>query len=356
MIKLGVIGCGHWGPNFVRNFSQIKGTRVRYACDLNPNRLARIKNLYPEIKTTRNYHAILNDRDVDAVVIATPAKTHYKLAKQTLLNNKHLLIEKPIAMNIRNAKDLVDIAKAKRKILMVGHTFKFNPGINKLKWLIKTNALGRVHYIYSRRTNLGPLRRDINAMWDLAPHDISILSYILNAKPIDVRAAGRKFLDHGLEDVVFMTLTYPRNVFAHVHVSWLDPRKIREITVVGDKKMAVFDDLDVEKPIKVYDKSVVKKTFKQDYDSFKEFQLIIRNGKTYSPRVNFKEPLKIECAHFIECIKRKMTPLTDGEDGLSVLKVMLALQKSLDKDSALVKLNEIKDSVPRRPIKSPLSK
>lgn len=338
MIKLAVIGCGHWGPNFVRNFMQMENVRVKYACDYSPQRLSHIKSLYRNLITTDDYARILKDNEIGAVVIATPAKSHYKIARQALLHNKHVLVEKPIATNIRDAQQLIRLAAKKRKILMVGHTFKFNPAVNKLRQLIKTKKLGRVCYIYSRRTNLGPLRKDVNAMWDLSPHDISIVSYLLDSQPKDVTARAKKFLDHGLEDVAFMTLLYPKGVFVHVHVSWLDPRKVREIIVVGNKKMAIFDDLNPEQPIKVYDKSVVKKKFKQDYDSFKEFQMIIKEGKTRSPKVTFKEPLKVECSHFIACINNGRRPLTDGQDGLAVLRVILALQKSIESDGSLVKL------------------
>lgn len=338
MINVGVIGCGHWGPNFVRNFSQMKGVYVKYACDLSQHRLSHIRKLYPQTMTTQSYMRILRDKEIDAVVIATPARVHYTLAKEALSHSKHILVEKPIATDTKQAKELISIAKSRKRVLMVGHTFKFNPGINKLKWLIKTKKLGRIYYIHSRRTNLGPLRGDVNAMWDLAPHDISIISFLLDSQPIDVSVRGKKFLEHDLEDVAFMALTYPKDVFAHIHVSWLDPRKVREMTVVGNKKMAIFNDLDMKEPVRVYDKSVMKKRFKQDYDSFEEFQMIVRNGKTYSPRVPLKEPLKIECGHFIECIKNNITPLTDGRDGLAVLRVMSALQKSLDENGALVRL------------------
>jgi predicted dehydrogenase len=341
MINLAVIGCGHWGPNFIRNFSQIKGVKVKYACDLSSEKLSRIRETYPDIITLHNYKQILEDKNIVAAVVATPANTHYRIAKEFLSFNKHLLVEKPIATDISDAEELIKIAEHNKIILMVGHTFKFNPGINKLKWLIKTKKLGHIYYMYSRRTNLGPLRKDVNAMWDLAPHDISIISYLLDKDPMDVTARGKKFLEHDLEDVVFMTLSYPTNIFVHIQVSWLDPRKVREITVVGSKKMAIFDDLDTKEPVRVYDKSVAKKHFKQDYSTFKEFQMIIKDGKTHSPYVRFREPLKVECEHFINCIRKKVSPLTDGRDGLSVLKVMKALQESLNKDGERVKLGRL---------------
>lgn len=337
-INLGIIGCGHWGPNFIRNFNQIKGVFVKYACDLNPDRLSHTKKLYPTIITTQDYLRILKDKDIYAVVISTPANTHYRLAKESLLYNKDTLVEKPIATDINKAEELINIAKDNNRILMVGHTFKFNLGIRKLKWLIDNNKLGKIYYIYSSRTNLGPLRKDINAMWDLAPHDISIFNYLLNTTPLSVIARGEKYLSHNLEDICFITLTFPNKVLAHIHVSWLDPKKVREIVVVGSKKMAIFDDLNMQAPISVYDKSVMRKRFKQDYDSFEEFQMIIRNGKVAMPKIKKEEPLRVECRHFIECIRKNKTPLTDGKDGLEVLKILVAIQHSLSKAGAQISL------------------
>lgn len=198
-INIGIIGCGHWGPNFVRNFNQISGVRVKYACDLNLKRLSHIKGLYPHLTVTRNLAGVLKDEDVGAVIVATPAQTHYAIAKEALSHGKHVLVEKPISLKINQAQALIKIAKKKKKILMVGHTFKFNPGINKLKSLINDNLLGKIYYIYSRRTNLGPLRKDVNALWDLAPHDISIISYLLDSYPMNVTARGRQFLEHKQE-------------------------------------------------------------------------------------------------------------------------------------------------------------
>lgn len=328
-INIGIIGCGYWGPNFVRNFNQIKDVYVKYVCDLHSKRLQHIKELYPDIITSKKYLQILSDRDIDAVIITTPANTHYKLTKDVLLYNKHALTEKPIATKINDAEELISIAKKNKRILMVGHTFEFNPGVNELKKLISSNTLGRIYYSYSHRTNLGPLRKDVNAMWDLAPHDISIFNYLFDKLPSSVTARGEKYLPHRLEDVCFITLTYPKKILAHIHVSWLDPKKVREIIIVGSKKMAIFNDLDNNAPISVYDKSVIKKKFKQQYDSFEEFQMIIKNGKVSIPKIDKVEPLNIECKHFIESIRKNKSPLTDGIDGLKVLKVLIAAQQSL---------------------------
>jgi len=337
-VNIGIIGCGYWGPNFVRNFTKITGVKVKYVCDLSSARLIHMKQLYKKIVTTRDYLQILRDEDIDAVVIAVPAAKHFTLVKKALEYNKHVLVEKPIATKVSDAKEIIHLAKLRKKILMVGHTFKFNPGVNKLKWLVQKNKLGRIYYIYSRRTNLGPLRRDVNALWDLAPHDISILNYVINDTPLAVTAKGERYLPHKLEDICFSTLTYPNRILANVHVSWLDPKKVRETIIVGSKKMAIFDDLNVNSPVSVYDKSVVKKRFKQSYDSFKEFQMIIKDGKVDFPKIRQQEPLLVECRHFIDCVKNNIKPLTDGNDGLEVLKVLIGIQKSLKNNGAQVKL------------------
>ncbi len=337
-INIGIIGCGHWGPNFVRNFKQIKGVSVKYVCDLNAERLSHIKKLYPDIVAIKDYLHILRDEDIVAVVIATPASSHFGLAKEALLHKKNLLIEKPIAMDIDEARELIGLAAKEQKIVMVGHTFKFNPAVLKLRELIKSGSLGKIFYIYSRRTNLGPLRKDANAVWDLAPHDISIVNFILGKNPLSVSAQGAKYLPHNLEDIAFILLNYPNKILVHIHVSWLDPKKTREIVAVGSRKMAIFNDLDAENPISVYDKSVVKKKFKQDYDSFEEFQMIIKNGKVQTPQVKKVEPLNAECRHFIECIRKNKPPLTDGKDGLEVLKVLIGIQHSLSNNGKQYRL------------------
>jgi predicted dehydrogenase len=338
VITIGIIGCGHWGPNFVRNFSNIKNCRVKYASDVNAERLSHVQEAFPGLTATPDYHRMLKDEAVDAVVVATPAHTHYRIAKDSLRSGKHVLVEKPITVRIPEAKELIKIAARKKKILMVGHTFKFNPGIRKLKSLLDSGSLGKVYYIYSRRTNLGPIRKDVNAVWDLAPHDISVFNYLLHDTPLSVSAQGNKCLPHNLEDICFITLDFPKRVLGHIHVSWLDPKKVREIVVVGSKKMAIFDDLNARAPIALYDKSVMKERFRQDYASFKEFQMIIRDGKTVSPKVKNEEPLKLECAHFIDCIRNGRVPLTDGREGLQVLKVLIAIRDSLSRGGVRISL------------------
>jgi len=337
-VQIGILGCGYWGPNFVRNFNQINGCSVKYACDLSRERLLHMKNLYPQIMVTRDYKKVLRDNEITAVIVATSATKHFIIAKEALLSGKHVLVEKPITTDLGEAQELIDIAKRKNLKLMVGHTFKFNPGVRKLKALLDASSLGKVFYIYSRRTNLGPLRKDVNAMWDLAPHDISIMNYLLGGNPLAAQAQGERYLAHNLEDVSFITLFYPSKVLAHIHVGWLDPKKNREIVIVGSKRMAIFDDLDAKNPVTVYDKRVMKKIFKQEYESFREFQMIIKNGKAVVPKVKQAEPLKLECEHFIDCIRRNKKPFTDGRDGLEVLRVLKAIDKSLNQGNTKVKI------------------
>lgn len=340
IINLGVIGCGHWGPNFVRNFSQMSHTNVCEMSDLNIKRLKHIKELYPGIKISQDYRKMLKDNKLDAVVISTPAVTHYRIVKECLKKNKHVLVEKPIAIKIDEAKELVNLARSKKRLLMVGHTFLYNRAVNKIKELIKKGDLGRIYYLYSTRTNLGPLRTDISAMWDLAPHDISIFSYLLDSQPYQVSGRGGVYLQKGLEDVAFVTLNYPNGIIAHIHASWLDPRKIRTITVVGDKKMLVFDDLNAGEPIRIYDKRVMKKKYRYDYDTFEEFKMIIQEGEVVIPKVKMVEPLKDECHHFLECLRRRKRPLSNGTEGIKVVKVLNAVDKSLKSNGKLVKVEQ----------------
>lgn len=338
IINLGVIGCGHWGPNFIRNFSQISYANVCEVSDLNIKRLKHIKELYPAIRISQDYRKMLEDDKLDAVVVSTQAVTHYRIVKECLNKNKHVLVEKPLAIRINEAKELVNLARTKKRLLMVGHTFLYNPAVNKIKELIKKGDLGGIYYLYSTRTNLGPLRSDISAMWDLAPHDISIFSYLLNSQPCQVSARGGVYLQKGLEDVAFITLDYPNKIVAHIHASWFDPRKIRTITVVGDQKMVVFNDLNNTEPIRIYDKRVMKKKYRYDYDTFEEFKMIIQEGEVAVPKIKMTEPLKNECCHFLECLREEKRPLSNGTEGIKVVKVLNAIDKSLKSNGKIVKV------------------
>ncbi|MCK4351994.1 Gfo/Idh/MocA family oxidoreductase [candidate division WOR-3 bacterium] len=332
MIKLGLIGCGHWGPNLLRNFAGLKNVYIESVCDLRNERLEYVKQNYPYLKSTTDYKELIESPKINAIVIATSASTHYNLAKEALKAGKHVLIEKPLAMYTNEAMELVKVAKQKGKVLMVGHTFLYNAAVRVLKDYIKRGELGNIYYVYSQRLNLGIVRNDINAMWNLAPHDISILLYLFDSLPISVSAKGAFYLQKDIEDIVFMTLTFSKNIIAHIHVSWLDPNKVRKMTVVGNKKMIVYDDVSENAKIQVYDKGITKKsikTFLGEYDTFAKFQLIKRAGDVLLPKVAFAEPLKVECSHFIECIELNKKPLTDGENGVEVVKVLESAQESL---------------------------
>ncbi len=330
MVTIGVIGCGHWGPNHIRVFSQLANSNVLMAADLNEERLKAIKSLFPSVQTTKNYKEILFSPEISAVCIASPTNTHFALAKEALEHDKHVLCEKPLALLPEECATLGKLAESKKKILMVGHVFVFNAGIVKLKEYIQSGELGRIYYAHSERTNLGPFRYDVNALWDLAPHDISIFNYLFEQAPVSVSARGQKCLGASLEDLAFATLEYPGNILANVHVSWLDPKKVRQITIVGDRKMVVWDDLDNVGPIKLYDKHVERTSV--FYETYGEFQLLSKEGSIMIPHVGFSEPLKIQDQFFVSCILNGTPPQkSDAQKAEEVVRTLGAIQESISK-------------------------
>jgi len=337
MINVGIIGCGHWGPNHIRIFSHLSNSRALMAADLDEKRLQAIRDTFLNIQTTTNYKDILENKDIEAVCIAAPTNIHFLLAKEALEHNKHVLCEKPLALDPRECAQLRDLAKRQNKLLMVGHVFVFNAGVIKLKEYIQSGELGRIHYAYATRTNLGPFRYDVNALWDLAPHDISIFNYLFDNAPINVSARGQKCLGTAQEDLAFATLEYPDNIVANVHVSWLDPKKVRQITIVGDKKMVTWDDLDAMGPIKLYDKYVEKTdTY---YETYGEFQLLSQEGSITIPKIGFNEPLKAQGQYFINCIEKNISPdLSDAQKGLDVVQTLRAIQESMEKRGGCIEL------------------
>jgi predicted dehydrogenase len=313
--------------------------------DKKEDQLRKLHKKYPNVYCTLNYQEILKSKEVDGVVIATPSSTHYALSKEALQADKHVLVEKPLALRVGECEELIKIAKKRKKILMVGHTFLYNAAVQKLKEYIKNGELGRVLYIYSRRLNLGIIRDDLNSMWNFAPHDLAIMVYLLDAEPTKVRAKGYTYLQKNLDDVVFITLDFPNKIGAHLHLSWLDPGKIRQMTVVGSKKMVVYDDVSVDAKIQVYDKGVMQRKSLDKMirklshqEGFGHFQLQTRSGDIFLPKVDFIEPLTIECKHFLDCIINKKTPLSDGYNGLQVVKILEAAQQSLEKDGIPIKI------------------
>jgi predicted dehydrogenase len=318
-VCIGVIGCGYWGPNLVRNFNQLPTSGVKYCCDLEEGRLKHMRALYPNLKVTTRYEDLIEDPEVDAVAIATPVSQHFPLAQACLAGGKHVLVEKPLTGRISEAEKLVSLAEEKDLVLFTGHTFVYNAAVLKMKELIQNHELGEIYYVSSVRVNLGLFQEDINVIWDLAPHDISIMNYLFGCDPVTVCTHAKSYIRAGIEDVAFLVLQYPDNMIAHIQVSWLDPCKIRRTTLVGSKKMLVYDDTSTLEKIRVYDKGV---SIQPHYDTFGEFQLAYRFGDIIVPKINDVEPLKSECGHFVDCILNGDVPRSDGRAGLSVVKVV----------------------------------
>jgi predicted dehydrogenase len=325
-IRLGVIGCGYWGPNLVRNFVELPLAEVVAVADLKEDRLAFIRSRFPQTQVTRDYRELFT-MGLDAVVICTPPKTHYKLTKESLENNLHVLVEKPMTVSGPNARALVDLAQEKGLTLMVGHTFEYNTAVQTLKQLIDSGEIGKLYYIDTARLNLGLFQRDLNVLWDLAPHDISILLYLLGQEPVSVSAQGISCVFDDIFDNVYMQLMFPKNVLAHVHVSWIDPCKVRRVTVVGSQKMVVYNDLENNEKIRIYDKGV---DGHKDVNGFGEFQCNYHSGDILIPNIHFTEPLKKESQHFIDCIVNQTRPVSSGVEGLKVVKILEAAQRSLE--------------------------
>ena len=333
MLNIGVIGCGYWGPNLIRNLGVSRRSRVTRCADLDLGRLQHMQELYPTLQITQNYRDILEDRDVHAVAIATPVSTHFQLAMDSLRAGKHVFVEKPLAQSSDQCLELIETAASRRLVLMTGHTFVYTAAVNKIRDLIAGGDLGEILYISSTRVNLGVFQPDINVIWDLAPHDISIMNYVLNARPERIAAHGKSYIRPGIEDVAFVDLQYPNDVIANIHVSWLDPCKIRRTTVVGSKKMLVYDDVSSLEKIRVYDKSV---TVPPHYDNFGEFKLSYHYGDLLIPRLDEVEPLKTECRHLLDCIEGRERLRSSGEDGLAVVRAIEAANESLHSGGHLV--------------------
>jgi len=324
-IKVGVVGFGYWGPNLVRNFVDLPDTEVVAVADLRPERLKVIHSTYPAIQTTQNY-SDLKDMNLDAIVIATPPKTHYPIAKEFLDHGVSVLVEKPMTLHSQDCQELCELAEKKNLTLMVGHTFEFNGAVLALKQVINSGEIGKIYYIDTARLNLGLYQNGLNVLWDLAPHDISILTYLLESDPISISAKGSSFISNGIEDVVYLTMRFPNDILAHVHVSWLDPCKVRRVTVVGSKKMVVYNDIEASEKLKIYDKGVEPMAYT---NSFSEFIYNYRYGDITIPNIRFSEPLRVECQHFVNCVANHEKPRSCGEDGMRGVRILEAAQKSL---------------------------
>jgi predicted dehydrogenase len=334
---LAVVGLGYWGPNWVRNFYSLQCARRLVACDLNSERLAHVKSLYTNLEVTQRFEDVLHDPEIDGVVIATPVSSHYRLAKLCLENDKAVVVEKPLATSRAEAADLVRLARLRDRVLMAGHTFEYSAPVLKLRELIASGEIGDVLYISSIRANLGLFQHDVNVAWDLATHDVSIILMLLGQMPESVSCQGQSHYRRGVEDVALITLHLPRNVIAFVHVSWLDPNKIRRTTIVGSRRMLVYDDTALQEKIRIYDRGVTVGPY---YDNYGEFQFAYRYGDIHIPRIEEVEPIKRECEHFVDCIRNNLTPATDGLNGLRVVAVLEAAQKSLANGGVAIPLGE----------------
>ncbi|UCH36026.1 MAG: Gfo/Idh/MocA family oxidoreductase [Armatimonadota bacterium] len=333
MLRVAVVGCGHWGPNLVRNFSQLPASRVAAICDLDPDSIERALRLAPDARTTTSHRELLDRDSIDAIAIATAAPTHYDIARDSLLAGKHVFVEKPMCLNAAEAGALVELARQRRRVLMVGHLLKYHPAIAYLKEYVESGRLGEPLYFHSQRLNLGEVRRDENAMWCLAPHDIAVAGYLLGREPTTVAAVGQSYLRRPVQDVVFLTMHYGDGMLAHVHVSWLDPHKIRRMTIVGSRQMAVFDDMEASEKVRIYDKGV---DFPNgDYHSH-DAALSLRVGDIFIPKIETIEPLRAECQHFVDCVTNGAHPRTDGEEGVRVVRVLEAAERSLSTGGQVV--------------------
>jgi predicted dehydrogenase len=324
--KVGIIGYGYWGPNLTRNFYEIPSADLVAIADMNAERLKQAASKYPQVTAKIDYKELF-DLGLDAVVVATPPATHYRIAKDCLEHGLHVLVEKPMTLNSEDAESLVELADAKELTLMVGHTFEYNSAVHALKSYIDSGELGDIYYLDAARLNLGLFQRDSNVLWDLAPHDISILLYLLGKRPISVSAQGTPCVFEGIYDVAYVNMMFPGNIPAYVHVSWLDPCKVRRITVVGSKKMAVYNDIENEQKIKIYDKGVDPPAYTNG--GFGEFQCNYHTGDITIPNIRFTEPLRQECQHFIDCIVNHTEPCSCGRDGLEVVKILETAQHSM---------------------------
>ena len=337
-VRVGVVGLGYWGPNLMRNFDRLPEAELAYCCDLDEENLAKARSLYPNAVVTDDYDELLADETLDAIVVATSVPTHYALGKQSLEAGKHTFIEKPIALKASDAEDLLATAGAKGVKLMVGHLLEYHPAVRKLKELVDDGTLGKVYYVYANRLNLGKVRTDENALWSFAPHDISVLNFLIGEEPEEVSARGECYLQDGVEDVVFGYIRYPSGVVGHLHVSWLDPHKSRKITVVGSDKMVVFDDMEADRKVTIYDKGAT--TTRTKFETYGEF-VTLHFGDIHIPRIGNEEPLRVEVQHFVDCIASDRPVLSDGRDALNVVRVLDAMERSLRGGGQPVKTSDL---------------
>jgi predicted dehydrogenase len=335
MITMAVVGAGDWGRNLIRNFHTMPEADLRWVCDLRRERLELMAELFPGVRTTESLDDVLGDDGVRAVVVATSAPTHAEIAGQVLRSGRHAFVEKPVTLDPRDAERLCRLAQEKDLVLMVGHLLLYHPAVERLRDLVRSGELGPIHYLYSQRVNLGKIRADENALWSFAPHDISVMLHLLDAMPEDVSARGQAYLREGVEDVVFVNMRFPDGVMGQIQLSWLDPHKLRRFTVVGRQKMVVFDDMEASEKLKIYDKGA---DVPGDYAGYGDY-IGLRFGDIVIPRIASAEPLRLECREFVRCIEEGDRPVSDGRNGLEVLRVLEAAQRSLDRGGIPVRLD-----------------
>jgi len=326
-VRIAVVGLGYWGPNLARNFDAIPAAHLAWCCDTSAERRAAISERFPGVRVTEDIDELLSDPELDAVALATPVPTHAELSATVLEAGKHCFVEKPLAQSVRDAERVIAAARRSQRVLMVGHLLEYHPGIRKLKELADGGELGdRIYYIYGNRLNLGQLRADENALWSLGAHDVSVVLHLAGEEPVEATAHGQSYVRAGVEDVVFCFLRFRSGLSAHLHLSWLDPHKERRFTIVGSQRMATFDDMALEAKVTIYDKG-----FDEDARGYGEY--ITRSGDIFSPQISNTEPLRIECEHFVDCVRDGRTPQSDGESGLRVVRVLELLQRSLENGS-----------------------
>ena len=337
MLNIGVVGYGYWGPNIVRNFSSIPGAKVVSVCDLESRALTQVAKNYPDMKVTHDSNDILTAPDIDAVAVITPVSTHFEIAKKALLNGKHIFVEKPFTASIDQAEELIELAEQKNLTIMVDHTFLFTGSVRKIKEYIDDDVLGGLYYFDSTRINLGLFQRDVNVIWDLAPHDLSIMNYLVNKRPIAVAATGISHFDNEIENVAYITIYFPGNLIAHFNLSWISPVKIRTTLIGGQKKMIVWNDLAADEKIRVYDRGV-ESTQHVSKENEQTMRTSYRTGDMWSPRVTETEALKCEAEYFVECVNNNQKPINDGVAGLDVVRILQATERSIKMGGELLYL------------------
>jgi predicted dehydrogenase len=338
VLQVAIIGCGQWGLNYFRTLNAVPDCRVVAACDLTMDRLEQARGAASDVRLTQDVDSVIADPDVDAVVVATPATTHFALAKRVLDAGKDCLVEKPLTTDPSDARALRDLARLRGRILMVGHIFRYNAAVNLVHRLLLADTIGRLEYLLFTRTNLGPIRNDVNVAWDLVTHDVSILLQFMHQAPVWVSGQGGSFLTDGCQDIAFATIAFSDGVMANIRASWLDPRKVREITLVGSRKAIVFDDLNPSEPVRIYDKGAMREP---TYGSFGEFKTVTRSGDVLIPAVTAAEPLRTECLDFIEAVATRRPPLSDADDGVRVVELVSAINRSIAERGAPMALGDV---------------